>query len=81
MHTVLKVLFFIIMCFVCSLVFILPEFWLWNALAPKYLTFLPEAWHQIPYWDFFSLSWLFLFLFKSEKLAKAYNDFSVQIGD
>jgi hypothetical protein len=81
MRTILKLVFFAVILFLVSLVCILPEFWLWNALAPKYLTFLPEAWHQIPYKDFLALTWLVMFLFRTESIVKTYHEFSAEVDN
>lgn len=27
-----------------------PLYFIWNFLAPIYFTFLPDVWHNIPFW-------------------------------
>ena len=43
-----------VLCFFVAI----PMFFLWNALAPIYFTFLPGAYMLIPFWHVFGLIWL-----------------------
>lgn len=33
----------------------IPFYFTWNCVAPKYLSFIPEVYHSLPYWHIVSL--------------------------
>ncbi len=47
-----------LVAFVIYFLLAIPFYFLWNAMAPTYLYFLPPVYHQLPFWDCVLLLWL-----------------------
>jgi len=40
----------------------IPFYYCWNYITPIYLSFIPELWHNLPYWDIVGLFLVCTFL-------------------
>lgn len=56
--TVGEILTGYIIAFVVALIIAFPLFFLWNALAPVYFTFLPTVWTSVPYMHMVGIVWM-----------------------
>ena len=45
--------------FLIAVFMAIPFYFLWNFIAPIYLTFLPQIWLSLPFWN---CVWLFLLI-------------------
>ena len=43
--------------FLINTLLAIPFYLLWNYLCPIYFSWMPDVWHQIPFWD---CVWLFM---------------------